>query len=242
MSVEQPRNDESMNFAHRIVNRALADIQSSRPATRLLHMKAPFSVLATAALLAAACSAPASSEPGAGTTDGAASSGPGSSLPGSEPAGSPSARPSDAPPDADPLLAFELVDVRTGATFTLGELAADKPVLVEAMAIWCTTCLAQQREVVHAHDSADFHSVGIDVDPNERADDLAEYAEREGFDWRFAMADAQLVRLLTERYGFGVTNPPSTPTFVVSADGGIRALEFGRVRSAAELAAALAAG
>ncbi|MGH2382720.1 MAG: TlpA family protein disulfide reductase [Candidatus Limnocylindria bacterium] len=134
------------------------------------------------------------------------------------------------------------MDVRTGVTFTLGELAAEKPVLVEAMAIWCTTCLAQQREVVDAHGSADFHSVGIDVDPNERVEDLAEYAEREGFDWRFAMADAALVQLLTERYGFGVTNPPSTPSFVVSADGGVRALEFGRVRSADELIAELAPG
>jgi thiol-disulfide isomerase/thioredoxin len=205
-------------------------------------MRTLLTVTASLALLVAGCSAPASSEQGARATDEAMSSGPPSSLPASEPAHSPSASPSDAPPDADPLLAFELVDVRTGATFTLGELAAEKPVLVEAMAIWCTTCLTQQREVVDAHALADFHSVGIDVDPNERAEELAGYAEREGFDWRFAMADPQLVQLLTERYGFGVTNPPSTPTFVVSADGGVRALEFGRVRSADELVAELAAG
>jgi thiol-disulfide isomerase/thioredoxin len=185
-------------------------------------MRALFPVMVGIALLVAACSAPSSSEQSAGTTDGAVSSG----------------RPSD----TDPLLALELVDVRMGATFTLGELAAEKPVLVEAMAIWCTTCRAQQREVVDAHELLDFHSVGIDVDPNERAEDLAEYAEREGFDWRFALADAQLVQLLTDRFGFGVTNPPSTPTFVISADGGIRALEFGRVRSADELVAELAAG
>jgi len=140
---------------------------------------------------------------------------------------------------SDPLLAYELVDVRTGDSFSLGELAAEKPVLVETMAIWCTTCLTQQRELVQAHQRADFHSVGIDVDPNERAADLAEYAEREGFDWHFAMADAQLVQLLTDRYGFGVTNPPSTPTFVVSSDGTVRALEFGRVRTADELIAEL---
>lgn len=193
------------------------------------------------ALLLAACSAPAASEQGAGATDGPATSGGPSALPSDPPSRSPAAASAE-PAAADPLLAFELVDVRTGATFTLGALAAEKPVLVEAMAIWCTTCLAQQREVVDAHEAADFHSVGIDVDPNERADDLAAYAEREGFDWRFAMADSQLVQLLTERYGFAVTNPPSTPTFVVSADGGVRALEFGRLRSAEELVAELAAG
>ena len=134
----------------------------------------------------------------------------------------------------DPLLAYELVDVRSAEVFTLGELAAEGPVLLESMAIWCTTCLHQQRQVVEAHELADFHSVGIDVDPNERPDDLADYAEREGFDWRFAMADAGLIDLLADRFGFAVSNPPSTPTFVVSTDG-IRALEFGRVRSAQEL-------
>jgi len=205
-------------------------------------MKAPIMVALALVPLLAACSAPAGSEQRAGETDRGPSSGAPSPPAASASAGSPSAGPSDEPAGTDPLLAFELVDVRSGETFTLGELAAEKPVLVEAMAIWCTTCLAQQREVVDAHEAADFHSVGIDVDPNERAEDLAEYAEREGFDWHFAMADAQLVQLLTERYGFGVTNPPSTPTFVISADGGARALEFGRVRSAEELVAELADG
>ncbi len=143
--------------------------------------------------------------------------------------------------DPAPILERELVDVRTGESFTLAELSADRPVLVETMAIWCTTCLSQQREVVQAHELTDFHSVGIDVDPNEDAADLADYAERQGFDWRFVKADAELVGALTDRYGFGVTNPPSTPTFIVS-DGQIRALEFGRVRSAEELVAELGAG
>ncbi|MGH2429228.1 MAG: TlpA family protein disulfide reductase [Candidatus Limnocylindria bacterium] len=157
-------------------------------------------------------------------------------------AGAPTPTATEAPAaEVDPILAMELVDVRTGEPFTLAELAAEKPVLVETMAIWCQTCRSQQREVVRAHEVADFHSVGIDVDPNERADDLADYAEREGFDWRFVMADAELVQLLTDRYGFGVTNPPSTPTFIVSADGQIRALEFGRVRPADELVAELEA-
>ena len=155
---------------------------------------------------------------------------------------SPGARsPESSSPDSGPLLSYQLTDVRSGEAFTLGELAADGPVLVETMAIWCVTCLGQQRAVVRAHAVAEFHSVGVNVDPNENASGLAEYADREGFDWRFVNADAELVRLLTDRYGFGVTNPPSTPTFIVS-DGSIRALEFGRVRSAEELVAELGAG
>lgn len=138
----------------------------------------------------------------------------------------------------DALLDYALTDVRSGETFTLGELATDKPVLVETMAIWCTTCLSQQRQVVQAHQLTDFHSVGIDVDPHEDPADLAAYANREEFDWRFAIAGADLARLLTDAYGFGVTNPPSTPTLVVTGDG-IRALEFGRIRSPEELVAEL---
>ncbi|MEO6578571.1 MAG: TlpA family protein disulfide reductase [Candidatus Limnocylindria bacterium] len=153
-------------------------------------------------------------------------------------AGGPTSDPGE---DASDLLALELTDVRSGDTFTLGELSADQPVLLETMAIWCSTCLSQQREVVQAHELAEFHSVGIDVDPNEDAADLATYADREGFDWRYVRADADLVKVLTDRFGFGVTNPPSTPTFVV-ADGQVRALEFGRLRSAEELVAEIGAG
>jgi thiol-disulfide isomerase/thioredoxin len=191
------------------------------------------------ALVLAACSTPPTSEPRATPESEASPSAVPSSAAASEAVGTPAASATDEPVAADPLLAVELMDVRSGETFTLAELSSEKPVLVEAMAVWCTTCLAQQREVVEAHGLADFHTVGIDVDPNERAADLAEYAEREGFDWHFAMADTSLVQMLTDRFGFGVTNPPSTPTFVITSAGDVRALEFGRVRSAEELVAEL---
>ncbi len=198
-------------------------------------------VMCALVLAPAACSSAGTTEPTLRSASGSEPSASPTSAGTRAPASRPPPTPSADAVEADPLLAFQLVDVRSGETFTLGQLAAEKPVVVEAMAIWCTTCRAQQHEVVEAHQLADFHTVGIDVDPNERAEDLAQYAEREGFDWRFAMATADLVQLLTDRYGFAVTNPPSTPTFVVSA-GGVRALEFGRVRSAEELVAELTAG
>jgi thiol-disulfide isomerase/thioredoxin len=136
---------------------------------------------------------------------------------------------------ADPLLAAELVDVRTGASFTLGELASDRPVLVETMAIWCTNCRAQQHEVVAAHGLADFHSVSIDVDPNERADDLATYAEREGFDWRFVLADAELATALRDRFSPAILNPPSMPKLLVNA-GEVEMIGLNEQLSADEIA------
>lgn len=146
--------------------------------------------------------------------------------------------------EADALLAVLLTDVRSGESFTLGELAAsDGPVLLEPMAVWCTTCLSQQRQIVEAHAEGDFTSVSLDVDLSETPEQLAEFADREGFDWRFAMADADLYRLLQERFGVAVTNPPSTPLIVVDADGTVRPLEFGRgVRGAGDLLAEIGAG
>lgn len=145
---------------------------------------------------------------------------------------------------ADALLSVELIDVRSGETFTLAELAAASgPVLLEPMAVWCSNCRAQQHEVVRAHEAGEFVSVSLDVDLTESPSDLAAYADREGFDWHFAMADADLYRALQDRFGVAVTNPPSTPLIIIAADGSVRPLEFGRgTRSAEELLAELRAG
>lgn len=157
---------------------------------------------------------------------------------------SPTSEPTPTPAPVDPLLAVELTDVRSGETFTLAELAvAEGPVLLQPMAVWCTSCLAQHREVVQAHAGGDFTSVSLDVDLTESPEDLATYADREGFDWRFAMADAHLYRLLQERFTPAATNPPSTPLIVVETDGTVRPLEFGvGVRSAEQLLAELGGG
>jgi hypothetical protein len=144
---------------------------------------------------------------------------------------------------ADALLDRALTDVRTGETFTLAQLAASEgPVLLEPMAIWCSKCLEQQRNVTAAHGSGAFTSVSLDVDLSEASADLAGYAEREGFDWHFVMADAELYRLLQERFGIAATNPPSTPLVVIERDGTVRPLEFGAgIRSAEQLLAELGA-
>lgn len=136
----------------------------------------------------------------------------------------------------DELLATTLTDVRSGEAFTLAQLASDGPILLEPMAVWCSNCRAQQHEVLRAHEAATFTSVSLDIDLSESPDQLADYADREGFDWHFAMADAELFRLLQERFGLGATNPPLTPLIVIEPDGTVRPLEFGRgTRSAEQL-------
>ena len=63
-----------------------------------------------------------------------------------------------------------LTNAATGETFKIQDLKG-KVVLVETMAMWCPTCLSQQKEVKALHEQLgkrdDFQSVGIDVDINE---------------------------------------------------------------------------
>jgi hypothetical protein len=141
--------------------------------------------------------------------------------------------------DSDPLHRLVLTDVRTGEELTLGQLAAQKPVLLETMAIWCSNCRAQMHNVVAAHGSADFHSISLDVEPGVQPDDLAAYAAREGFDWPFAMADAQLLSQLRERFGTAVANPPSMPKILFRSDGSIEMIGLGELYSAQQIADAV---
>jgi thiol-disulfide isomerase/thioredoxin len=190
-------------------------------------------------LLTAACSAgmpppqsgPPSAEPSV-EPSALASARESSGSPTSPAAASASASPSASPTaipalTADPLHRLVLIDVRTGEELTLGQLAAEKPVLLETMAIWCTNCRAQMHRVVEAHGAANFHSVGIDVDPSERAEDLKAYVEREGFDWPFAMADAEVAGTLRDRLGQAFMFPPNTPMVLLMPDGEVRPLDFG---------------
>jgi thiol-disulfide isomerase/thioredoxin len=195
-------------------------------------------------LLLAACSAPAGEEPAAASAPPTATAPTGGTTASPQTASDDPAA-GDAPDDPDPtpvvfddaLLAVELRDVRSGETFTLGELAADAPVIVETMAIWCSNCRQQMHEVTAAHDLADFHSVSIDVDPTEIAEDLVAYADREGFDWPFAMADAELATMLRDRFGTGVLQPPAMPKLLIRTDGSVELLPLGDLLSADEIAA-----
>lgn len=210
-----------------------------------LHSARFVGALATISLLAA-CAAP-SSDGSATTSDQPASERPPSSATASEAAPAASASPSasDAPDDPtstpiafdDALLAIELRDVRSGETFTLAELAADAPVIVETMAIWCSNCKQQMQEITAAHELADFHSVSIDVDPTEFAEDLVAYADREGFDWPFVLADAQLATMLRDRFGTAVLQPPGMPKLLIRTDGSVELLPLGDLLSADEVAA-----
>ena len=134
-----------------------------------------------------------------------------------------------------------LRDVRTGQEFTIEQLHG-KLVALEPMAIWCSSCRIQQREVVvalAATPSDNLVFVGVDVDPNERPAALADYSVADGFDWTFIVASREVARSLAAAFGDQILSPPSTPLILVGPGGEVLDVHFG-IRSAGELTALFA--
>jgi thiol-disulfide isomerase/thioredoxin len=127
-------------------------------------------------------------------------------------------------------LGAPLTDVRTGQDFRISDLKG-KVVLVETMAIWCSNCLRQQKEVKALHQALgmneDLVTVVLDIDPNEDADNLKAYADNNGFDWTYAVAPREVAREMGQLYGDQFLNPPSTPMLIVDRHGEVHPLPFG---------------
>lgn len=62
---------------------------------------------------------------------------------------------------------------------------------------------------------ADVRMVSLDVDSTESADQLARYADRHGFSWRFAIPSAAHLRELERAFGTSFLVPPAEPMFMV---------------------------
>jgi hypothetical protein len=192
------------------------------------------------AVSAAACSAsggaPAASQ--ASSSVPPATSVPASDAPSAQPTETGSAPPAtDAPAASDAAVVLdqawataEVTDVATGETFRIADLAGS-PLIIETMAIWCSSCLAQQGVVYETLAGVEPGSVDyilIDVDPSETADALAAYRERNGFTGRYVVASTELARALVADFGDQVLNPPSTPMVVVGTDGTVTLTPFGK--------------
>jgi peroxiredoxin len=125
---------------------------------------------------------------------------------------------------------IELTDAQTGETFTMNDYAG-KVVLMETMAMWCPNCIIQANEVRNLHEllgnPEDFISVSLDVDINEDAASLKEYASGYGFDWHFAVAPLQVARALGNLYTAQYLNPPLAPMLIIDRNGEVHHLDYG---------------
>lgn len=132
-----------------------------------------------------------------------------------------------------------LKDVNLQSDFRIADFSG-KVVLLETMAIWCTTCKRQQQEVVSLHqilgDRDDLVTVVLDVDPNEDANSLAQYSVDNGFNWVYAISTSEVSRGIASSFGDQFLNPSSAPMIVIDKDGIAHPLPFG-VKTASELLA-----
>jgi thiol-disulfide isomerase/thioredoxin len=124
----------------------------------------------------------------------------------------------------------ELVDVATGETFRIADYAG-RVVIVETMAIWCSSCRVQQDSVETALRRIPANRVAyvlLDVDPNEDAESLAAYRAQRGYTGRYAIAPREVAVALAEDFSDQFLSPPSTPIAIVATDGTVTRTDFGQ--------------
>jgi peroxiredoxin len=148
-----------------------------------------------------------------------------------------------APPVASAALPawanIELVNAATGATFRLADFAG-KTIYVEPMATWCSNCRRQlgnvNEAVAQLAGNADIVFIGLSVETELTAADLQDYVARQGFNFPFAVATPAMMQQLIDQFGRTVSNPPSTPHFVIRPDGTVSELKTGFEDAAAIVA------
>lgn len=133
--------------------------------------------------------------------------------------------------DGPSWASIPLRNARTGEVFTLADLAGEGlTVHVEPMATWCSNCLRQQQNVREVFNSTDPNTavfISLSVQSNLTDDTLVRYAANQDFNWTFAIASEELLQELVDEFGRSITNPPSTPSFVLFPDGSHTELKTG---------------
>jgi len=123
-----------------------------------------------------------------------------------------------------------MVDVRTGQTFTVGDLSG-KVVLIETIAQWCPNCLFQQAEMRNLRQQLgspeELVLVSLDVDIHEDQASLKKYSADFGYDWRFAVAPVEVARALGNLYSAEYLNPPLDPMLLIDRQGNVYQLPYG---------------
>lgn len=123
---------------------------------------------------------------------------------------------------------IELIDVATGKKFKVNDFQG-KPVLLESFAVWCPTCLQQQKqmkELIRTEGEAVVH-ISLDTDPNEDESQVKNHIEQNEFDWYFAVSPIELTQSLIDEFGITIVNAPGAPVILICPDQSSRLLGRG---------------
>jgi len=127
---------------------------------------------------------------------------------------------------------FELEEVDSGQTFKISDFAG-KTIFLESFAVWCPTCLKQQKEMKKIVDENIVH-ISLDTDPNESAAIVRDHKTENDLDWYFAVAPIEMTQLLIDEFGNKIVNAPAAPVVLICKDQSYRLLKRG-VKDADEL-------
>jgi thiol-disulfide isomerase/thioredoxin len=123
----------------------------------------------------------------------------------------------------------ELTDVRTGETYTLNDFKGER-VVVEAFAVWCPKCTAQQKTImdIRSQGEDDVIHVNLNLDPSEDEDKVRSHIESNGFDWYYSVAPSSMGQALVESFGAGVASAPTIPMWIICEDQSFEFLDRGQ--------------
>lgn len=123
---------------------------------------------------------------------------------------------------------IELTDVATGETFKISDFAG-RPVLLESFAVWCPTCMEQQKQTkeLESRVGGAIVHISLDTDPNEDEDRVREHIEANGFDWYYAVSPIELTNALRAEFGNAIISAPLVPMILICPDQSTRFLRSG---------------
>ena len=147
------------------------------------------------------------------------------------------------PENVPTWMEFELIDIRTGETFTIFDLTG-KPILLESFAVWCPTCTKQQKEIKNLHEEIgdDVISISIDTDPNEDAEIIRAHINANDFTWYYTISPIEMTKALIDEFGNSIISAPTAPMVLICEDLSYRKLVGFGARSVDKLKQEIAKG
>lgn len=114
---------------------------------------------------------------------------------------------------------IEFKNILTGQITKIEDFKG-KPILLETFAVWCPTCLKQQKEIkkLKELEGDSIIHISIDIDPNEDEELVEKHAQENNLDWIFAISPVEMTNKLIEAFGQTVISAPSAPVVLICED------------------------